>query len=77
MYVCLLSDYIYFIGWTPDVKVWEVEFSKSGSFERMSRAFELKGHTAGILSFSFNSDSTSVATVSKDGTWRLYDLKSK
>merc|ERR1712055_1257101 len=32
-------------GFTPDVKVWEVEFTKSGSFDKMSRAFELKGHS--------------------------------
>lgn len=44
-------------GFTPDVKVWEVCFDKSGSFKEVIRAFELKGHTAGVHSFSFSNDS--------------------
>ncbi|OPJ89262.1 carbohydrate-responsive element-binding protein isoform B [Patagioenas fasciata monilis] len=44
-------------GFTPDVKVWEVCFTKNGDFREVTRAFELKGHTAGILSFSFSNDS--------------------
>ncbi|KAF7237025.1 Transducin beta-like protein 2 [Varanus komodoensis] len=60
-------------GFTPDVKVWEVCFSKSGEFREVTRAFELKGHTAGVYSFSFSNDSRRMATVSKDGTWKLWD----
>ncbi|XP_063002692.1 transducin beta-like protein 2 [Elgaria multicarinata webbii] len=60
-------------GFTPDVKVWEVCFSKSGDFREVTRAFELKGHTAGVCSFSFSNDSRRMATVSKDGTWKLWD----
>lgn len=60
-------------GFTPDVKVWEVCFDKSGSFKEVIRAFELKGHTAGVHSFSFSNDSRRMATVSKDGTWRFWD----
>ena len=45
-------------GFTPDVKVWEVSFSKSDKFEDVKRAFELKGHSAGVDSCSFNNDST-------------------
>ncbi|KAJ7308966.1 hypothetical protein JRQ81_008248 [Phrynocephalus forsythii] len=60
-------------GFTPDVKVWEVCFSKSGDFREVTRAFELKGHTAGVYSFSFSNDSRRMATVSKDGTWKLWD----
>lgn len=45
------------VGFTPDVKIWEVEFSKSGDFQQVSRAMELKGHSAGVLSLSFNGDS--------------------
>ena len=36
-------------GFTPEVKLWQVCYSKSGSFERVNRAFELTGHTSGIL----------------------------
>ncbi|XP_067084781.1 transducin beta-like protein 2 [Osmerus mordax] len=60
-------------GFTPDVKVWEVCFGKSGEFREVTRAFDLKGHSAGVHSFSFSNDSRRMATVSKDGTWRLWD----
>ncbi|XP_054703109.1 transducin beta-like protein 2 isoform X1 [Grus americana] len=60
-------------GFTPDVKVWEVCFGKNGDFREVARAFELKGHTAGVHSFSFSNDSRRMATVSKDGTWKFWD----
>ncbi|XP_074701267.1 transducin beta-like protein 2 [Strix aluco] len=60
-------------GFTPDVKVWEVCFGKNGDFREVARAFELKGHTAGIYSFSFSNDSRRMVTVSKDGTWKFWD----
>ncbi|XP_005986922.1 transducin beta-like protein 2 [Latimeria chalumnae] len=60
-------------GFTPDVKVWEVCFGKSGEFREVLRAFELKGHKAGVYSFSFSNDSRRMVTVSKDGTWKLWD----
>ncbi|XP_053130796.1 transducin beta-like protein 2 isoform X2 [Hemicordylus capensis] len=60
-------------GFTPVVKVWEVCFSKGGDFREVARAFELKGHKAGICSFFFSNDSRRMATISKDGTWKLWD----
>ncbi|XP_023675176.1 transducin beta-like protein 2 [Paramormyrops kingsleyae] len=60
-------------GFTPDVKVWEVCFGKSGEFKEVTRAFELKGHSAGVYSLAFSNDSRRMATVSKDGTWKLWD----
>ncbi|KAJ8042997.1 Transducin beta-like protein 2 [Holothuria leucospilota] len=60
-------------GFTPDVKVMEVVFDKSGNFKEVKRAMDLKGHKASVYSFCFNLDSTRVATVSKDGTWKLWD----
>ena len=45
------------VGFTPDVKVWEVCFDKSGSFKEIVRAFELTGHSAGIYHFDFSADS--------------------
>lgn len=60
-------------GFTPDVKVWEVCFGKSGEFREVARAFDLKGHSAGVHSFAFSNDSRRMATVSKDGTWRLWN----
>lgn len=60
-------------GFTSDVKVYEVCFDKSGNFTQIRRAFELKGHTAGVYNFSFNADSTRMASVSKDSTWKLWN----
>jgi len=54
----------------------EVVYSKAGEFEKVTRAFELSGHTSGIWSFDFSPDSSRMVTVSKDGTWRLYNTNS-
>lgn len=56
--------------------MWEVIFSKSGEFKQVAKAFDLAGHSSGILDFTFSADSSCMATVSKDGTYRLYDTKS-
>ncbi|KAG7174994.1 Transducin beta-like protein 2-like [Homarus americanus] len=53
-------------GFTPDVKVWEVKFSKTSNFEGVKRAYDLTGHKAGIYNCSINSDSTRMVSVSKD-----------
>ena len=50
-------------GFTPDVKVWEVCFDKTGNFQEVRRAFELKGHTAGVHSFAFSADSHRSVTM--------------
>lgn len=60
-------------GFTPDVKIWQVRYSKEGSFDGVKRAYDLSGHNAGIYSCGINSDSTRMASVSKDGTWKLFD----
>ncbi|XP_015605393.1 transducin beta-like protein 2 [Cephus cinctus] len=62
-------------GFTPDVKVWEVGFSKSGEFKQVAKAFDLAGHSSGIYDFSFSADTSNMATVSKDGTFRFYNTK--
>ncbi|KAJ8312492.1 hypothetical protein KUTeg_009865 [Tegillarca granosa] len=49
-------------GFTPDVKVWEVCFDKGGMFQDVKRAFELKGHSAGVFCFSFSNDSSRLPT---------------
>jgi len=75
-YCCKVSPCGRFVatsGFTPDVKVWEVKFSRSGEFEKVARAFDLTGHSSGVYSFSFSADSGRMATVSKDGTWKVFD----
>ena len=56
-----------------NIQIWEVKFSRSGDFEKVARAFNLSGHTSGVYSFSFSADSSRVATVSKDGTWKVFN----
>uniref|UniRef100_A0A3P9PU02 Transducin beta like 2 n=1 Tax=Poecilia reticulata TaxID=8081 RepID=A0A3P9PU02_POERE len=60
-------------GFTPDVKVWEICFGKGGEFREVARAFDLKGHSAGVHAFDFSNDSHRMVTVSKDGTWKLWN----
>ncbi|XP_070522969.1 transducin beta-like protein 2 isoform X3 [Cardiocondyla obscurior] len=62
-------------GFTPDVNVWEVVFNKSGEFKAVAKAFDLAGHTSGVHDFGFSADTSHMATVSKDGTYRFYNTK--
>ncbi|KAK9881298.1 hypothetical protein WA026_015420 [Henosepilachna vigintioctopunctata] len=62
-------------GFSPDAKVWEVVFSKNGEYQDVKRAYELTGHKSGIYDIACNADSSQMVTVSKDGTWRLFDTK--
>lgn len=63
-------------GFSPDAKVWEVQF-KAGKFVATKNVFNLSGHSSGIYDIAFDQDSSHMATVSKDGTWKLYDTQSK
>jgi WD40 repeat protein len=61
-------------GFMSDVRFFEVCFEKSnGDFKEIRKAFDLKGHDAQVLCFSLNKDSTRVATISKDNTWKLWN----
>lgn len=64
-------------GFSPDVKVMEVCFAKSGEFKQVTKAYELSGHTSGIYDVAFDVDTSHIATISKDGTWKLYHTKSE
>ncbi|KAF7284587.1 hypothetical protein GWI33_021869 [Rhynchophorus ferrugineus] len=62
-------------GFTPEAKTWEVIFNKTGEFKEVKPITQLTlgGHTSGIYDVAFDVDSSHMATVSKDGTWRLFD----
>jgi WD40 repeat protein len=62
-------------GFAPDARVWEVVFNKSGEFQEVKRVFDLTGHSSGVYDVAFDADSSHMATVSKDGTWKLFDTK--
>lgn len=63
------------LGFAPEAKVWEVRFTKTGEFQEVKRAFELTGHTSGVYDVAFDVNSSHMATVSKDGTWKLFNTK--
>ncbi|KAH1015728.1 hypothetical protein HUJ04_007070 [Dendroctonus ponderosae] len=62
-------------GFTPEAKIWEVVFDKSGEFKESKQVPQLTlgGHTSGVYDVAFDVQSSHMATVSKDGTWRLFD----
>ncbi|XP_063975433.1 transducin beta-like protein 2 isoform X3 [Diachasmimorpha longicaudata] len=62
-------------GFTPDVKVWEVGFTKDEKFKQVGKAFDLAGHSSGVYDFDFCADSSQMGSVSKDGSYRFYDTK--
>lgn len=74
-YACIspCGRFVACTGFTPDVKLWEVAFSKSGDFEGVTRAMDLKGHKAAVYCCAFSKDSTRAATVSKDGSWKFWN----
>ncbi|KAK5641744.1 hypothetical protein RI129_010291 [Pyrocoelia pectoralis] len=73
--ISLCGKYIVASGFAPDVKVWEVTFSKNGEFQDVKRVYDLTGHTSGVYDVAFDVDSSHIATISKDGTWKLFDTK--
>ena len=67
--------YVAASGFAPDVKLWEVKFSKNGNnYEKAVRAFELTGHNSGVWDFAFDHDASHLVSVCKDGTFKLFDL---
>ncbi|KAJ8979981.1 hypothetical protein NQ317_013730 [Molorchus minor] len=64
-------------GFTPEARVWEVTFNKEGAFQDVKQVKELTlgGHSSGVYDVTFDVDSSHMATVSKDGTWKLFDTK--
>lgn len=62
-------------GFTTDVRFYEVCFEKNnGNFKEIRKAFDLKGHDAQVTCFSLNKDSTRAASISKDNTWKLWNI---
>ncbi|KAI8436783.1 hypothetical protein MSG28_010248 [Choristoneura fumiferana] len=62
-------------GQVTDIKVMEVCFTKTGEYKQVTKAYDLTGHSSGIYDVAFDVDTSHVATISKDGTWKLYHTK--
>lgn len=69
--------YIAASGFAPDVKLWEVKFGKGGGFEKTVKAFDLTGHKSGVWDFAFDHDGSHLVSVCKDGSFKLFDIKSR
>ncbi|XP_022916891.1 transducin beta-like protein 2 isoform X5 [Onthophagus taurus] len=69
------SKFIVSCGFAPDVKVWEVICNKSGEVQDVQRVFELCGHKSEVYDVSFDTDTSHITSISKDGTWKLFDTK--
>lgn len=65
------------LGFSPDVKIWEVKFNKSGEYLKTENVFNLCGHNSGVHDIAFDQDTSHIATVSKDATWKLFNTKSQ
>ncbi|XP_061716088.1 transducin beta-like protein 2 isoform X2 [Cydia pomonella] len=62
-------------GQVTDIKVMEVCFTKNGEYKQVTKAYDLTGHSSGIYDVAFDVDTSHIATISKDGTWKLYHTK--
>eukprot|EP01114_Cavostelium_apophysatum_P021321 TRINITY_DN7405_c0_g1_i3.p1 TRINITY_DN7405_c0_g1~~TRINITY_DN7405_c0_g1_i3.p1 ORF type:complete len:230 (+),score=55.57 TRINITY_DN7405_c0_g1_i3:668-1357(+) len=76
MVACSLdSKFISAATWGSEVKVWEVKYKKdTGEFDKISKAFDLKEHKKTVFCVCFSSDTKRMATTSKDGTWKLWNI---
>lgn len=71
------NDFIGSSGFTPEVHLWAVQYKKSGAsmaYDQTREAMDLTGHKSGVYSFAFSGDCKKAATVSKDGTWNVYNI---
>lgn len=68
------SRFLAVSGFTSQVTVWEVKFDKTAKFAGVSKAYYLDGHRAAVPSFAYSADSKRMVTLSKDRTWRLWDV---
>eukprot|EP00052_Salpingoeca_macrocollata_P023175 m.203456 g.203456 ORF g.203456 m.203456 type:complete len:303 (-) comp21977_c14_seq1:44-952(-) len=67
------GQFVAVCGFSPDVKIYEVQ-AENGVVSAVKPAMVLGGHTAAMLHFAFSSDSSRVVSISKDGTWRLFNI---
>jgi WD40 repeat protein len=57
-----------------DVKIYEVEFDRTGNNTGVKKAMDLQGHRKKITAVEFSPDSRQAVTASEDGTLRIWDI---
>ncbi|CAD7701929.1 unnamed protein product [Ostreobium quekettii] len=61
-------------SFTADAKVWEVQFSRDGTFKGTPKVMDLKGHKGQVTAVAISQDSRKAATASKDGHLKIWNL---
>lgn len=74
--MCSFHNTIIAAGNAPVAKVFEIIYHK-GVYNDVSLAFTMSGHTDEIYDVDFDWDFKQAVTISKDGTWRFYDIDIK
>jgi len=77
-YKMIASDDGKFVGvvaWANDCRLFEVKTNKDGSLKTIAKAMELKGHKQSLISLGINYDNEKAATISKDNTIKIWNLK--
>ncbi|OQR89501.1 hypothetical protein ACHHYP_06252 [Achlya hypogyna] len=72
------NRFIAVAAYTPEVKIFEILRSKTGTFDKLHKAMALQGHTSGVTDIAFDGSDqkpvNSIVTSSKDGTIRVWDI---
>lgn len=73
--VSLEGRFIAVASFSPDVKIWEVNYQKgTGAVLGVQMAMALKGHNSQVMSVAFDRNSQIAATASKDRTLRIWNI---
>ncbi|EQC34928.1 hypothetical protein SDRG_07726 [Saprolegnia diclina VS20] len=72
------NRFIAVAAYTPEVKIYEIQRSKTGAFVKLHKAMALQGHTSGVTDIAFDGSDQKpvnrIVTASKDGTVRVWDI---
>eukprot|EP00188_Purpureofilum_apyrenoidigerum_P005277 Plantae.Rhodophyta-Purpureofilum_apyrenoidigerum.ctg674.p1 GENE.Plantae.Rhodophyta-Purpureofilum_apyrenoidigerum.ctg674~~Plantae.Rhodophyta-Purpureofilum_apyrenoidigerum.ctg674.p1 ORF type:complete len:411 (-),score=58.13 Plantae.Rhodophyta-Purpureofilum_apyrenoidigerum.ctg674:1081-2313(-) len=73
--VSMDGKFIATAGFTSDIQIYEVQFAKgSKTVTGCTKVMDLRGHNAAVHSVSFSTDNKTVASVSRDGTLKLWNI---
>ncbi|OQS00280.1 hypothetical protein THRCLA_06066 [Thraustotheca clavata] len=72
------NRFIAVAAYTPEVKIFEIQRAKDGSFSKLNKAMGLQGHTSGVTDIAFDGSDfkpvNHIVTSSKDGSIRVWDI---
>ena len=61
-------------AFTAEMKIWELSFSREGSFVDAKMVMVLKGHSSQVKCVGFSGDSYKAVTASMDGTLAIWNI---